>query len=350
MPVAFADINIAKIVRPSMGQSMTSNRVKERIGINFVAKTVEVDWESGWQEYAAQNDDAIDGVILMRRGTKRPSDTGGVVFVQVKCGGNGYRQDQVQYPNHLCIALGKDYIDAHRPRWMKVPGPATLVFVDDTVSKQQPLAWWADLKASESYSPTNAGVILVPKTQKFAHHTKSEFHRLCGSGPADRPLEKLRLDRLDTLLPKLGKTESLRDDAWAFYKSWRADLSACRHSSLGQVLVNRVGWKHITRRGRLPERIVQSWLLLGAARAMVSNCGKVFNLGHAKYRTLPDGNIKVVDYLGLRATVFFSYRHHSVVQVVLRRSRLLSPLNQQVERQKIWFYSVYELRRGMGIV
>jgi Domain of unknown function (DUF4365) len=329
---------------------MTSNRVKESIGINVVRWTVEVEWESGWQEYAQQNDDAIDGVILMRRGTKKPSDTGGIVFVQVKCGGNGYRQDQVQYPSHLCITLGKNYIDAHRPRWMKVPGPATLIFVDDTVNKFDPPAWWADLKASESYSPTNAGVILVPKTQKFAHHTKGEFHKLCRSGPADRTLEELRLDRADSLLPKLGKAESLRDDAWAFYKSWRADPSARRHSSLGEVLVNRVGWKHMTRRGRLPERIVQSWLLLGAARAMVSNCRKVFNLGHAKQRPLPDGNTEVIDYLGIRARVVFSYRHNAVIQVVLRRSRLLSPSNRQVERQKIWFYSVYELRRGMGIV
>jgi Domain of unknown function (DUF4365) len=328
---------------------MTSNRVKGRIGINAVSRIVEVDWESGWQEYAAQNDDAIDGVILMRRGSKKPSDTGGVVFVQVKCGGDGYRQDQVQYPNHLGIALGKEYLETHRPRWTQVPGPAVLVFVDDTINKQHPPAWWADLKRPDSYSPTNAGMILIPKTQKFAHHTKSEFHRLCGPAPFDRRLEEIRLERQHSVLPKLGKTESLRDDAWAFYKAWRADTDSRMHPILGEILVNRIGWKHITRRGRQPERIVQSWLLLGAAKAMIANCKKVFNLGHAKYRPLPDGNTEVVDYLGLRASVVFTYRHHSVVQVVLRRSRLISPANRALERQKIWFYSVYELRRGMGI-
>ncbi|MDD2770459.1 MAG: DUF4365 domain-containing protein [Methylococcus sp.] len=140
---------------------MTSNRVKERIGINAVSRVVEVNWESGWQEYAAQNDDAIDGVILMRRGHKRPVDTGGIVFVQVKCGGDGYRQDQKQYPDHIGIALGSAYIQAHRARWMKVPGPAVLVFVDDTLSRDNPPAWWADLKIEGSYSPTNTGMVLL---------------------------------------------------------------------------------------------------------------------------------------------------------------------------------------------
>ena len=80
---------------------ITSNKVKERIGINLVATMVEGAWESGWQEYRASNDDAIDGVILLRKGKKQPTDTGGLVFTQVKCGGNGYRKNQKQYPNHI---------------------------------------------------------------------------------------------------------------------------------------------------------------------------------------------------------------------------------------------------------
>ena len=150
---------------------MNSNRVKERIGIDVVSRIVEVDWENGWQEYAAQNDDAIDGAILMRRGSKKPIDTGGLVFVQVKCGGNGYRNDQAQYPNHIGVALGAGYIDAHRPRWVRVPGPAVLVFVDDTQNRRDPPAWWADLKRTDTYSPTNDGMLLVPKAQRFGHHS-----------------------------------------------------------------------------------------------------------------------------------------------------------------------------------
>jgi hypothetical protein len=329
---------------------MTSNRVKERIGINAVSRIVEVDWESGWQEYAPQNDDAIDGAILMRRGSKKPIDTGGVVFIQVKCGGNGYRQEQKQYPEHIGIQLGKPYIDAHRARWIRVPGPAVLIFVDDTINRKNPPAWWANLKCPESYSPTNDGMILVPKLQRFAHHSKNDFHRLCGPGSADRRLEDIYLTRLDTVIPKLGKNESIRNDAWTFYKKWRDEPLGCVNPVLGKILVNRVGWKHMTRMSRLPERIVQSWLLLGAAKAMISKCSKVFNLGHAKQQLFPDGNTHVVDYLGLRANVVFPYRHQSIIQVVMCRSRLISPLNQKLEREKIWFYSVYEMRRGIAVV
>lgn len=325
---------------------VTSNRVKERIGINAVSRLVEVAWESGWQEYAASNDDAIDGVILLRKGRVQPTDTGGLVFVQVKCGGNGYRQDQKQHSHHICIALGADYIAKHRQRWERVPGPAVLVFVDDTEDKMNPPAWWVNLRDPTAYSTTNRGVILIPKIQKFAHHTKGIFHRLCGTGTHDRRLETYTLKRDETVLPNLGKSESLRDDAWTFYKAWREDVDARRNPALGLVLVNRVGWKHITRRGRLPERIVQSWLLLGAARKLISCSANIYNLGHAKRTTFEDGNTVTEDYLGLRAMVAFPYRHQSVVQVVLKRSRLVAPVNKWQEREKIWFYSVYELRRG----
>src|SRR3569833_2577059 len=144
----------------------TSNRVKERIGINAVSCFVVGVWVCGWQEYAASNDDAIDGVILLRRGTKRPTDTGGIVFVQVKCGGNGYRQDQVQYPDHVCIALGATYIEAHRERWQRVPGPAVLIFVDDTQDRHIPPAWWVDLRGPAAGAPAGAGGRRGPRSRR----------------------------------------------------------------------------------------------------------------------------------------------------------------------------------------
>jgi len=327
---------------------MLSNLVKGRIGINAVSRIVEVDWECGWQEYAAQNDNAIDGTILMRRGSKEPSDTGGIVFVQVKTGGDGYRKDQKKYPHHIGVSLGKRYVAQHRSRWAQTPGPAVLVFVDDTKDVANPPAWWTDLKLAESYSPTNQGLILVPKSQRFARHTKGIFHKLCGSGNVDRQLIELRIARPDMFVPKLGKGESLRNDAWEYYKEWRGQTASRINPSLGEILVNRIGWKHSTRMGRLPERIVQSWLLLDVAKKMIVSCKEVYTLGHASKQVFPDGNIQIIDYVGLRAKIVFTYRHPSIIQVVLRRSRLLEP-RTNTERQKIWFYSVYELRRGTSL-
>lgn len=327
---------------------MKNNRTKEAIGINAVRTIVQNDWESGWQEYTAQNDDAVDGIILMRKGSKNPADTGGVVFVQVKCGGNGYLKNQQQYPNHLCIQLGKEYVEKHMPRWNRVPGPAVLIFVDDTLNNKSTQSWWVDLK-SNCVSPTNKGIILIPKKQKFGHHTKGVFHSLCGPGPSDRQLTTIRLTKESQLKIKLGKNESLRNDAWEFYKNWREDKSTCHHDEIGFINVNRVGWKHLTRRGRSHERIVQSWLLLGAARQMVSQNAINSYLGHAQVDKLASGATRIIDYLGLKANVIFPYRHQSVVQVVLKRQRILDAEFGNGESQKIWFYSVYEPRRGMHL-
>lgn len=324
----------------------SSNLVKGRIGINKVATVVENLWDSGWQEYAAQNDDAFDGVIIMKRGLKNPAATGGLIFVQVKCGSGGYKQLQDQYPDHIGIALGAEYVAKHVPRWMKASGPAILVFVDDETSKENPAAYWTDLKRQDSYSPTNQGMVLVPKHQRFSHHTKGEFHRLCGSNPADQELQEVRLERRDGVTPGLGKHDCLRKDAWNFYATWKSADGFDVNPALGQIIVNRVGWEHMTRASRLPERVSQSWLLLGAAKKMIAECVRYWTLGHATERIFPDGTCELTDYLALRAKVSFPYRHHSVVQVILRRSRIVDANRLNMSRQKIWFYSVHELRRG----
>ncbi len=339
IPVPFKTETVA-----AMG---TDTRRMSRIGINAVATLVEGSWCCGWQEYAAQNDDAIDGLILMRRGTSRPRDTGGIVFVQVKCGA---RNDQKQYPDHICLQLGKPYVEAHLPRWRRVPGPAVLIYVDGSASQDIPPAWWVDLRSDNVLSPSSEGVVLIPKCQKFSHHTKGDFHRLCGPGGSDRGIEQMELSRDECLIPRLGKAESLRNDAWEFYKRWRADTASRTNPVIGEVLVNRTGWKHITRQRRNAERIVQSWMLLGAAKTMLQRSNKVYELGRARRTSFADGNILVEDYLGLKANVAFPFRQRSLVMVVLKRHRLLSP-SQSTEKAKIWFYSVYELRRGaLGVV
>lgn len=324
------------------------NRAKERIGINKVANVVEIQWRSGWQEYAAHNDDAVDGVILMRKGEKKPTDTGGVVFVQVKCGAAGYRADQAQYPNHICVKLGREYISKHKPRWDSVPGPMVLVFVDETVSEQNPPAWWVDLR-SDCISPTNEGIIRIPLTQRFSHHSKGDFHRLCGPGPSDRNLPTLKLTNVELVQIDLGRKESIRNDAWKFYKDWRDSTDGYVHATAGRIYINRVGWKHITRRGRSPHRILSSWMLLGAAKQMILRDVPHSYLGHASVTSLESGSTRIVDYLGLRANIIFPYRHEAVVQCVLKRNRLVDARFTSSERQKVWFYSVYEPRRGMRL-
>lgn len=323
---------------------MRTNRQKGIIGINSVEKIVVGDWNCNWQKYDHENDEGFDGIIMMRKGQKKDKATGGVLFVQVKCGGDGYRQDQARHPKHIGVNVGRGYLEAHRPRWNLAPGAAVLVFVDDTIDSRNPPAWWVNLKDESSYSKTNSGLILIPKSQRFGAHSKGEFHQLCGSGPRDRVLQSINVPRDSDLKIILSRNESLRNDAWEFYKHWREKKEDCTNPTLGKVLVNRVGWKHITRPGRRAERIVQSWILLPAARQLVKQVKTIEFLRLGDIEDRSDGSRVIVDYLGLRAKVTFTYRHESVIQVVLKRLRILN--SSTGDKEKIWFYSVYELRRG----
>ena len=276
---------------------------------------------------------------------RRGKETGGLVFIQVKCGGDGYRNDQKQYPDKIGISLGKKYVADHRPRWNSTLGPSVIVFVDDTVDARNPPAWWADLRDPETYSPTNAGMLLIPLAQRFGPHTKGDFHKLCGSGPVDRNLPVLSMKRDDLVIP--GRTETLLRAARIFYKNWAQNEHPVQNKTLGTVLINRVGWRHITRQARLKERVFQSLALLGVARRMVAELPDIDMLGRPTVSTSPEGELKVIDHLGIRANVTFPHRHQSVVQVVLRRERIISKNANSLPFQRIWFLSIYELRRGL---
>lgn len=321
---------------------MYSNKQKEAVGIRVVSSCIREPWDCGWQEYEARNDNGIDGVAIMRKSGR---ETGGLVFIQVKCGGDGYRQDQRQHPDKIGVLLGPDHIKTHIPRWHSTLGPSVIVFVDDTEDKRNPPAWWADLRDRATYSHTNKGLLLIPKSQKFGPHTKGDFQRLCGSGPIDKVLPILEVVREDLIIPEMKET--ILNAARGFYKSWSQIAFPTQSPALGQVLVNRVGWRHITQQGRLKERIFQSLGLLGVAKRMIDEFEDVEMLGRAELTTLGDGSQKITDHLGIRANVIFPHRHQSVIQVILKRERIINSTGAGPAHQKIWFLSVYELRRGI---
>lgn len=187
--------------------------------------------------------------------------------------------------------------------------------------------------------------MLIPKEQRFWPHSKGDFHKLCGSGPVDRTLPVIVVTREDLITP-LGK-ETLLNAARGRYKDWSTIDYPFQNPTLGDVLVNRVGWRHITRQGRLQERIFQSLGLIGVAKRMISEIEAVDMLGRATIKTSESGLNVITDHLGLRATIIFPHRHQSVVQIVLKRERKLSKEYSSPPEQKIWFLSIYELRRGV---
>jgi hypothetical protein len=266
--------------------------------------------------------------------------SGEVAFAQVK-GGRGYRMDADVRPNDIGINLGREYIDGHRPRWSRLAGPVILVWVDTESSGKE--AWWTDLNDDASYCAANKSLVLLRKEQRFGEHSKGEIARMWGSLVVDADSPRIRLDRRDVSIGNLR--EPVKTGARRFYQGWaRAPASERTHASLGEIAVSRVGWRHVTRRGRRQERILQSLLLLPAARAMVAQVPKYALLRRSGEETTITGDREVRDYLSLRAVVEFPQRHESLVQVVLLRVRTLGA--QGLVRQRIWFYSVYELRRG----
>lgn len=318
-------------------------RQQEAVGTRVVEQIVREIWCCGWQEFEARNDNGIDGTIILR---KRGKETGGLVFVQVKCG-EGYRKDTAKRPNHIDVLLGKEHIETHRPRWRKLPGPVIMVYVDPSTDKKNPLAWWCDLNSDDSYTLENKNIVIVPKKQRFYQHSKGDLLKLCGSGPSDRDLPVITLGREDVSYISMGN--KIKTDAREFYIAWSASDDRERtNPELGPVIVNRVGWRHMCRKDRSAERIIQSWMILGAAKKILTHVSKVDRLGRAIIKQEGDGQTKVFDYVGLRAQVLFPHRHQSVIQIVLRRCRAFDPMDGQVDH-RVWFYSVYELRRGRKI-
>jgi hypothetical protein len=330
-----------------------SRTVTERDAIGVVQRYVEHDWFSRWQEFDARNDDGIDGIVMLRKKAIDRTVPGnkpkfmshpirGVLFIQVK-GGDGYLKEFQKRPDQIGIQLGEKYIKEHRPRWSALPGPAILVYVDTDNKKQNLDAWWTNLKDESSYSNENKQIVLIPKSQKFGPHSKGDMRTLVGPAMQyDENLPIVTLAKEDSSFIRLD--QPLKNCARNFYRNWSALSKAERtNPKVGEVLVTRVGWRHLTRLGRSHERIVQSLQLLGAAKRIIQEVGSIGWLGRMEERQLKNGNIQRRELLGIRAKVKFPFRHESVVQVILERRRIYG---QTLLSDQTWFYSVYEARRG----
>ncbi|HCS53908.1 MAG TPA: hypothetical protein DIW81_20360 [Planctomycetaceae bacterium] len=332
-----------------------SRTVTERDAIRAVERYVEHDWMSRWQEFDARNDDGIDGIVMLRKkqlDKKKTKTNGpphykshpirGVLFVQVK-GGESYAGESKKRPDHIEIKLVEEYIQSHRPRWNALAGPAILVYVDTVNLKQNLDAWWTDLKDDANYTTDNKQIVLVAKSNKFGPHSKGHMRELIGPATQyDEQLPVVIATKEDSSYVHLK--QPLKDSARRFYRGWSASPTTERSNPmLGEVLITRVGWRHITRSGRRQERIIQSMQLLGVAKRIIKEVGSIGWLGRMEDRPLKNGTTQRRELLGIRAKVKFPFRHESVIQVILERKRIYG---QNLISEKIWFYSVYEARRG----
>lgn len=316
----------------------SDNQVTGTKGILVVNSIVNDDWKSDWQKIDSENDDGIDGIIHIRRAREL---TGEVIYVQVKSG-DSYKVETEKRPNHFGINVGVSYIKSHRPRWNSLRGAVILVYVD---AKKK--AFWTNLKDDNSYTTDNRGIILVPIEQRFGAHSKGHFRKIGDFFPQDRQLQTIRLEKKDLSYLKIDT--SLKLTANDFYKKWRScPVIERTNPGLGEVTVNRSGWRHISRSHRGYDKIFQSWQLLSAAKEIIKKVDRAYQITKQELTNEDDSEYTLKDFISLRAKVIFPNRHESVVQVILRRKKTVNKIANNVHQQ-VWFYSVYEPRRGIRL-
>jgi hypothetical protein len=306
-------------------------RKQDAFGMNTIGGLVQGEWGHGWQPFDSTNDNGVDGIIIKR---KRGIDTGNIIYAQVKCGAEGgYLKNTENRKGYLSILLGQEYIDSHRARWNRLHGAVIILFVHYKSGK----VWWADLKSNDSYSKENKSIVLIPKSQVFGQHSIGEFKKINGYLFPSSFAANLSLALQD--VNYLSLTKSLKAGAKEFYKKWSSSNERT-NPELGEIIVSREGWRHLTSSRKRVRRVMNSLQLIGAAKEIIQNVGKAYQLRQGNVQQRPDGTYAVLDYISLRAFISFPYRQAAIVQVVLRRYRHFQS-NGTIE-SRIWFHSVFE--------
>lgn len=290
--------------------------------------------KNGFQPYSAINDNGVDAMIIMR---KDSIDTGEILFTQIKCGtGNGYFKKTKKRPAHFGVNVGEQYIMDHRPKWNNLPSPIILIYVDYHTRK----AWWTDLRDENSYTLENKSIILVPKNQRFGKHSFGEFKKLKGNSFISKEIPSTEMTEED--FEHLKFNQNNKESAKEFYTNWSLSAESERtHAELGEIIISRVGWRHLTSNDRKQSRIINSLSLLSVAKKMVLTTNKCYQISKPIDKILNDGSLLISDYLVIKSVVKFPFRQSSLIHVILKRKRLLNSENDVIKR-KIWLYSVYE--------
>lgn len=336
-----------------------SNRISAS-SISYVDSVCRA-WGWSWSGIDQVDDDGLDGLVslrVMEVNEKKPHDrrswkhqfTGGMIHVQVKSGASYVASQNDDY-----IEIIIPNLDNKMALWQKSSLPVVLIYVkEEPLGKSPSKAWWADLKSSNVY--TVNGTIIVPKKNRFQAgiECRRPFSRLASGQHRQLGLEEIDMSTLWDLPSKLNSmSKGTKFAAWEFYKQWQS--AGATNPELGDIVVNRTGWSHMTRVGRPVSRIQTSFELLPAAARIVASIKnwQVLRRGETE-RSFPDGSWAIYHYLGLSAMVKWPARESSEVMVILRRQTILVEDNVSTDSErkirvlgrKIWLYSIYEPGRN----
>jgi hypothetical protein len=318
-------------------------------------------WGWAWSETGQADDDGFDGLVylkVMEKNLNKPIDrrfwkhrfTGGLINVQVKSGSSYVVSETEEF-----LEIKISNLDAKKEIWSKSDIPVALIYVRETpIGKSPSKAWWTDLRSNDSY--TNNGTVLIQIKNRFQPglECRKPLARLASRQQQLLTLEEVDMTSKEKQVNVLNQLSvSPKKAAWEFYHQWK--LTGAKNPYLGDVIINRTGWAHITRVERPISRIKASFELLPAAAQIIREVTswRVLRRG-SKERVFKDGSKAEYEYLGLSALVKWPSRAPSEVMVILRRQTIIegdtfveSMTNKlRLKSRKTWFYTVYEPGRG----
>lgn len=301
--------------------------------ISKVSTVVGNSFKGEFIEFPHRIDNGFDGAIVWQES----GNIIDVIYVQCK-GGDSYLPKNTS-ENFRIQNMSKESVKAHKEVWDSVQGPAILV-----VTNSNNKAWWIDLKSKKSFDESEEMLYCDPKNI-FNSSARNKIKNLISKNIDKYNIPKL-LVKNDILPDLLGK-EPLKVISKDFYRQLGKKKIKSKCPDLNQqIKFTRVGWRHITRKKRNKERIIQSLLLLPLLPEVIENSTEYETID-AKYYKEKKGNQKViVDKLIIKAQCSFYYRFPSIVKVVLLRKREITPYEI---KQTIWFYSIYEARRKRNL-
>jgi len=272
--------------------------------------------------------------------------TGGVISVQVKSGVS-YIASQTEQQIEIRITNFK----AKREAWLKSPIPVALLYIEAVPEgKIVEKGWWADLRSPGAYS-ANA-TIIVKRQNRFQPgiECRRPFARLADGQVKRQSLPTIDMSAVGALPGKLNTmSHGLKPAAWNFYRQWK--VLGAQNPVIGDVIINRTGWSHMTRVGRPVSRIETSFQLLPAAARIIATVEnwRMLRRGPAN-RVFADGSWATYDYLGLSAMIKMPSTASFEAMVILKRETVFGDADEasqtKVLSRKTWFYSIYKPGRA----
>lgn len=331
----FIDSKLASAV-----QKAEKEKANNQESSNFIKQYFEKNFNVIFQEFKYKNREELDGLIYLKLKNGKLGDK---IYFKLSHAIK-ITTDKNLFKNHIRIKFPNDYLDKYKVIWKNIDHPVILLHIVKINNVFN--CWWVNLKNKGSFAPDNNNHLIFPKQQKLGKHSFGDIKKLFGYRLIDEDLQLIALRRKDVNYFPIS--ESIKDTARQFYRNWSHSPKEERtNPALGEITVNRVGWRHMTRKNRTNERVIQSWFLFGAAKKIIQEVNTFIPLGHNKYEHFSDNRIIYRDFVGLKGQVMFPHRQESQVMVVLKRQQVYdNKYGNELQDKKIWLYSIYESKRG----